>query len=475
MKKKGTQKELQELPSVDEVLQALRKKSIHDLPAETTTDCVRETLAHHRKTILENQDTSEIDMSPEKIANEALVRLQQILTPKLRKVVNASGVVLHTNLGRAPLGTDILKRATEVAAGYSNLEFDLENGKRGQRDSAIEQLVRRLTGAESAGAVNNNAGAVLLCLSALATGKEVIVSRGELVEIGGGFRIPEVMRQSGAILHEVGTTNKTRLMDYTNAIGENTALLLKVHTSNYRIVGFTEEASVRDLAQLGREHKIPFMVNLGSGYITKLRKLGVIKEETPSDILGQGANLVTFSGDKLLGGPQAGIFAGDHKFADPVKRHSLMRALRLDKLSLSILEGTLLAHLDPQSVADKIPSIAFLSATEADVRERAVSLLSKLSTRATKQLRPHIISGSSRAGGGTLPTEEIPTALIAISPDPVTKSDTKKIEAQLRSFDPPIIGRVQEDLLLLDLRTVFPNEEHDVLTALESLSEEMIS
>ena len=217
MKKKGTQKELQELPSVDEVLQALRKKSIHDLPAETTTDCVRETLAHHRKTILENQDTSEIDMSPEKIANEALVRLQQILTPKLRKVVNASGVVLHTNLGRAPLGTDILKRATEVAAGYSNLEFDLENGKRGQRDSAIEQLVRRLTGAESAGAVNNNAGAVLLGLAAMASNKQVMVSRSEAVEIGGGFRVPDVLRQSGAQLVEVGTTNRTYVRDYENA------------------------------------------------------------------------------------------------------------------------------------------------------------------------------------------------------------------------------------------------------------------
>ncbi len=475
MKEKNRQEVLRTLPSVDEVLQVLRRKSTNGLPAETATDCVRDTLARYRQVILEAQDSPhahELDVSPEGIAKEARARVQEIVTPKLRKVVNASGVILHTNLGRAPLGADILRRAVEVAAGYSNLEFDLEGGKRGRRDAAVESLIRRLTGAEAAGVVNNNAGAVLLCLSSLAAGKEVIVSRGELVEIGGGFRIPEVMRQSSAILREVGTTNKTRLTDFANAIGENTALLLKVHTSNYRIVGFTEEVTVRDLARLGREREIPVMVDLGSGCLTHLRELNTIQEETPSDILGQGADLVTFSGDKLLGGPQAGIFAGNRNAVDPAKTHPLMRALRLDKLSLSILEGTLLAYLDSESVADRIPAIAFLSATESDVRERAERLLSRLSSRAVERLRPRVVQGSSRAGGGTLPTQDIPTALIAVNPTPATNLSPDQMEARLRALDPPVIGRIQEDVLLLDLRTVFPDEEGDVLAALESLSEE---
>ena len=474
MKEKNRQEVLRTLPSVDEVLQLLRRKLTNGLPAETATDCARDTLARYRQVILEAPDSpcaQELDVSPEGIAQETLARVQEILTPKLRKVVNASGVILHTNLGRAPLGDEILRRAVEVAAGYSNLEFDLKGGKRGRRDAAVESLIRRLTGAEAAGAVNNNAGAVLLCLSSLAAGKEVIVSRGELVEIGGGFRIPEVMRQSGAILREVGTTNKTRLMDFANAIGQNTALLLKVHTSNYRIVGFTEEVTVRDLARLGREREIPVMVDLGSGCLTHLRELNTIREETPSDILGQGADLVTFSGDKLLGGPQAGIFAGHRNAVEPAKTHPLMRALRLDKLSLSILEGTLLAYLDPESVADRIPAIAFLLATESDVRERAEGLLSRLSSRAVERLRPRVVQGSSRSGGGTLPTQDIPTALIAVNPAPATNLSPDQMEARLRALDPPVIGRIQEDVLLLDLRTVFPDEEGSVLAALESLSE----
>ncbi|MFQ5915872.1 MAG: L-seryl-tRNA(Sec) selenium transferase, partial [Nitrospinota bacterium] len=302
--------------------------------------------------------------------------------------------------------------------------------------------------------------------------REVVVCRGELVEIGGGFRIPEVMLQSGAILREVGTTNKTRLSDYAQAVGENTALLLKVHTSNYRIVGFTEEVTVADLVRLGRERGVAVMVDLGSGCLIDLRPHRMSGEPTPADILTQGADLVAFSGDKLLGGPQAGVFAGKRELVDRARRHPLMRALRLDKLSLALLERTLLAYLDPDTLPGKVPAIGLLLATEEEVRERAVNLLSRLSDRAKERLCPGLISGASRTGGGTLPTEDIPTALIALRPGSFRGLGLAEMESRLRAMEPPVVARIQDDALLLDLRTVFPEEEIFVVNALETLAED---
>jgi L-seryl-tRNA(Ser) seleniumtransferase len=460
---------------VDEVIQTLRRKSDNGLPVEAAADCVREALAHLRSRILEASDAESVEISADAVARDALLALKQTFTPKIRKVVNATGVILHTNLGRAPLAKEILENSLPVAAGYSNLEFNLETGQRGSREAPIESLLQRLIGAQAAGVVNNNAAAVLLCLSALAKGKEVIVSRGELVEIGGGFRIPEVMRESGAILREVGTTNKTRLKDYAAAIGENTALLLKVHTSNFRVVGFTEEVSVPDLVELGRERGLPVMMDLGSGCLIDLGKRGLSHEPTPGDILTQGADLVAFSGDKLLGGPQAGIFAGKRELVERARRHPLMRALRLDKLTLAVLEGTLMAYLDPESLPARIPTVGLLWATEEEIRNRTENLLAQLSAETKERLRPAVISGDSQAGGGTLPTENIPTALLALRPDNPAGLSPDLMESRLREMDPPVIGRIQDDTLLLDLRTVFPEEEDFLRNALEALAEETTS
>lgn len=477
------QDKLRALPAVDEVLQALRRKSPNGLPAEVAAECVRDTLTCLRRQILEADDAEAVDaveITTDSVARDALRAMGRTLAPKIQKVVNATGVILHTNLGRAPLGKEILEGAASVASGYTNLEFDLETGERGKREAPIEGLLQKLTGAEAAGAVNNNAAAVLLCLSALAAGREVVVSRGELVEIGGGFRIPEVMRQSGAILREVGTTNKTRLADYAGAIGEKTAVLLKVHASNYRIVGFTEEVSVPDLVRLGGERGLPVMVDLGSGCLIDLRRHRLSGEPTPADILAQGADLVAFSGDKLLGGPQAGIFAGKREWVERARRHPLMRALRLDKLTLAVLERTLLAYLDPEALSGQVPAVGLLLAAEDEVRARAEGLIARLSDRAKERLRPRVISGASRTGGGTLPTQNIPTALIALRRDPSPDSGPdapaalrpEEMEERLRKMAPPVVGRIQDDTLLLDLRTVFPEEEAFVLNALESLTED---
>ncbi len=466
------QEKLRALPSVDEVIQTLRRKSDNGLPVEVAAECVREALTHLRSRILAASDAESVEISADAVAQEALLALKLTFTPKIRKVVNATGVILHTNLGRAPLAKGVLELSLPVAAGYSNLEFNLETGRRGRREAPIESLLQRLIGAEAAGAVNNNAAAVLLCLSALAKGKEVVVSRGELVEIGGGFRIPEVMRESGAVLREVGTTNKTRLSDYEDAIGQDTALLLKVHTSNFRMVGFTEEVGVPDLVRLGRERGLPVMMDLGSGCLIDLRRRGLSQEPTPADILAQGVDLVLFSGDKLLGGPQAGMFAGKRELVARARRHPLMRALRLDKLTLGILEGTLMAYLDPETLPANIPAVGLLMATEEEVRARAERLVSQLSGKTRERLRPAVIAGNSQAGGGTLPTENIPTALVALNPANPAGLSPNQMEKRLRKMDPPVIGRIQEDTLLLDLRTVFPHEEAFLRNALEALAED---
>ncbi len=402
-------------------------------------------LAAARAEIIENPD-----VEPRPVEEGVLRALEAMEKPSLRRVINATGVILHTNLGRAPLGE------VRPWPGYSNLEYDLEQGRRGKRDVHVAPLLERLLGAAGI-AVNNNAAAVYLVLNELAAGGEVIVSRGELIEIGEGFRIPEIMARSGAILREVGTTNKTRLEDYRRAITDATRLILTVHHSNFRIVGFTARPGLQELAALGREHGIPVYQDLGSGCVADLSKYG-IDEPRPADSLRDGADLVSFSGDKLLGGPQAGIIAGRPELVARIRRNPMFRALRLDKLIYQALETTLRNLLLERY--ERIPALRMIFETAASIEKRAKRLLGK-----APGLSARVIPGISVIGGGSTPAQSISTALIEIlSGDPV------EMEAKLRAGTPPVIARIENDHLLLDLRTVLPEEEEELAAALQALS-----
>lgn len=369
----------------------------------------------------------------------------------LRRVVNATGIVLHTNLGRAPLATEAIAAIAEIAGGYCNLEFDLANGRRGVRTQAIESLLCELTRAQAAIVVNNGAAAVLLSMSALAAGGEVIVSRGELVEIGGGFRVPDVIRQGGARLVEVGTTNRTRLADYRAAIGPGTRALLKVHPSNFRQIGFTEETPIAELAGLAREHGLPLMVDLGSGL---LQAMPPGAEPGLTDTLAAGADLVTCSGDKLLGGPQAGLILGSQAAIDPLRQHPLLRAIRLDKLSLAALEATLQLHRDSP---ERLPLRRMLGQSEAELQCRAERLRALLG-------HGEIERTTAYAGGGSLPEERIPSRALAVIPT----MGAEAAAARLRNGTPPVIGRIRDDRLLLDMLTVGEEELPDLAAALKT-------
>lgn len=382
-----------------------------------------------------------------------LARVAEQARPRLRRVLNATGVVLHTNLGRAPLAPEALAQIEQVARGYSNLELDLGTGARGSRYAHVEALLCQLTGAEAALVVNNNAAAVLLMLSALCAGREVLVSRGELVEIGGSFRVPDVMVQGGARLVEVGTTNRTHLDDYRRACGPASAALLKVHASNFRIVGFTAAPALADLAALAHERDLPLLVDWGSGVLVDLADLGLAHEATPAELLAQGADLVTFSGDKLLGAPQAGLLVGRQALVERCARHPLMRALRIDKLTLAGLEATLRLYLDPAGAPARVPALRLLGLRPPALRASAERLVALLRDRAPA-LTLEIVEGCSQAGGGALPEIELPTLLVA-----VTGSRTAHaLEACLRQQDPPVLARIHRDRLLLDLRTLAEEE-----------------
>lgn len=378
------------------------------------------------------------------------------LAPRLRRVINATGVVLHTNLGRAVLSEAAREAVAGVAGVFSNLEMDLETGERGSRQTHVEDLLRRLTGAEAALVVNNNAAAVLLALSALAAGREVVVSRGELVEIGGSFRIPEVMAQGGARLVEVGTTNKTRLEDYRSALGPDTALLLKVHPSNYRLVGFTEEVPLADLAALGREAGIPVMFDAGSGALLDLGRWGIRGEPVIREAVAAGADLVAFSGDKLLGGPQAGILVGRSAWIARCRRHPLARALRAGKLPLAALEATLKHYEDEGTALREVPTLRMLTAAPADLAARAEDLAGLLREAGGAGVEVDLLPGASRAGGGALPEVDLPTTLVAVAPRHLSAGAAA---AALRRQDPPVLVRVAADRLLLDPRTLLPGDE----------------
>jgi len=382
-------------------------------------------------------------------------------------VINATGVVTHTNLGRSILAKRVLERLNEIGGSYSNLEYDLNEGKRGIRYVHVEGLLKELTSAEAAMVVNNNAAAVLISLETLAKGKKVIVSRGELVEIGGSFRIPEVMKKSGAHMVEVGTTNKTHLKDYEEAIDSDTALLLKVHKSNFSIVGFTEEVSLKELVSLGRRYHIPVMEDLGSGCFIDLSKYGLQKEPTVQEAIAQGADIVTFSGDKLLGGPQAGIIVGKKEFVEAIRKNQLNRALRIDKLTLVALEETLRLYRDEEVAIKEIPTLSMICEPYSSVKRRARRLLRMIRNKKNGNFLIKLKDGSSMVGGGALPLCEIKTVLIALEPQRISSNE---IERWFRFYDPPIICRLEKDNVLLDVRTIQNNEFKIVAEAIDKLA-----
>jgi L-seryl-tRNA(Ser) seleniumtransferase len=451
------QKELlRNLPKIDELLLLLEKGDrFAGVPREIVREACRSVVEGLRKRILRGKGDDLRLPTPEQVAEEVAELILGIGCYRLRRVINATGVILHTNLGRAPLCRSAIENIIEVARGYSNLEYDLEKGERGLRYDHVRSLLCALTGAEDALVVNNNAAAVLLVLNTLGEGKEAIVSRGELIEIGGEFRIPDVMEKSGVHLREVGTTNRTRLADYERAIGSETAMILKVHTSNFRIVGFAEEADLASLAALGKKHNLPVVDDLGSGCLIDLESYGLGREPTVRESLVTGVDVVTFSGDKLLGGPQAGIILGKSEFLERIRHNPLNRALRIDKLTLAALEATMVEYLKPAEALEEIRVLKSLTESAEEVHRRAGRLVRMLRRAMPQGLRISLLSGTSMAGGGSLPAREIPTSLIAVCAEGFTAA---ALEERLRLGDTPVIARVAEDRVLFDARTLDEEE-----------------
>ncbi len=460
---------LKGLPKIDEVIGVLEKKGIYEKASrEIVLEACRGMVQKLRDQILTAPEKQLPALSP---GLESTVRSVEGLIDglrhyKLRRLVNATGVILHTNLGRAPLCPEAVERIVEVGRGYSNLEFDLTRGERGLRYDHVTDLIRALTGAEDALIVNNNAAAVLLTLNTLAENKEAIVSRGELIEIGGEFRIPDVMTKSNSILREVGTTNRTRLSDYEKAIGPNTGVILKVHTSNYKIVGFTEEAELTQLVALGKRRNVPVFDDLGSGCLIDLDSYGLQHEPTVREVLATDVDVVSFSGDKLLGGPQAGIIVGKKDIVARIKKNPLNRALRIDKFTLAALEATLMHYLNPESAPRTLRSLKALTEPLAEVKKRARKLLVKLKKINLPDLTFEVRESAAAAGGGSLPTQDIPTAVVAIRHAKITPS---RMEARLRQMPVPVIVRVDEKEILIDLRTVAEDEFGFVIDGLRNI------
>ena len=426
-------------------------------------ETVREVLARVRRQISAGELTEEAAIDPGALEQRVLSAVETELAPSLQPVINASGVILHTNLGRAPLTPAAIAELQRSATQYSNLEYDLSAGTRGKRDVHLSRLIERLTGAEAAIVVNNCAAAVLVTLATLARGGEVIVSRGELIEIGDGFRIPEIMEQSGAVLREVGTTNRTRIADYENAIGEGTRLLLRVHPSNFTVSGFTEKPEVAELIALGARRGLPVVEDLGSGCLVDLSGAG-IHEPTARESVEAGFSLVLFSGDKLLGGPQAGIIAGKKELVAKVRRHPLFRALRVDKLTIVAMEATLRAYL--RAAWNEIPAQRMIRSTVEEIGARATQFADSLRPQLPSlEAQIEISEGLSLVGGGSTPAQSLPTKLVRISS---TRHSVADLEVRLRegAAGIPVIARIEEDRLLLDLRTVFPGQEHGLAESL---------
>ncbi len=456
---------LSNLPSVDEILKSSNGlKWLKNYPRRHVLQAIREVIDIARSAIISGKGT---DIQLESLMDKINEKLQKLSAFSLQNVINATGVVIHTNLGRSILSQNIMQHVREIACSYSNLEYDIEKGIRGKRYSHIQNLITQITGAESSLIVNNNAAAVLICLNTIAKGKEVILSRGELVEIGGSFRIPDVMSSSGAILKEVGTTNKTHVKDYEQAITENTVLLLKVHQSNFRMIGFTKSLTLQELVSLGKKSRLPVMFDLGSGCIIDLKPYNIFIEPSVQEIIKTGIDIVTFSGDKLLGGPQGGIIAGKSEWIEQISKNPLMRALRVDKMTLAAFEATFRCYLDEEKAKNQIPTLQMLLQDKTDIKKRAQKALLKIKKYQNFSIHDHceikIIEDNSQSGGGALPEIEFPTYAIAVKP---YKISVNSLEKRLRKSMHPIIARINEDRLILDMRTVQDNEIETLIEGL---------
>jgi L-seryl-tRNA(Ser) seleniumtransferase len=460
---------LREIPSVDELLARPHLVALAEKAGRgVVTQSARAVLADLREQLKRDSNatsgTAGATLDPADIEMRVAAHVEALLAPSLVRVINATGVILHTNLGRAPLSASAAAEIAATAARYSNLEYDIESGERGKRDVHTARLLAQLVGAESAIVVNNNAAAVFLVLNTLAKGAEVIVSRGELIEIGDGFRIPDIMSESGAVLHEVGTTNRTRIRDYERAFNERTRLLLRVHPSNFRITGFTERPTLDELTALGRRLQIPVYEDLGSGCLADLTANG-ISEPLARASCDAGVEVVSFSGDKLLGGPQAGVIAGKREIVERIRRNPLFRALRVDKLTIAALEVTLKAYL--RGALDEIPALRMIRLTQEEIRARAEKCLELLPLGCRSNATLEIIEAVSVIGGGSTPDQELPTFLLALSSPQYSPAE---LEERLRrpNSGTPIIARVDNDRVVFDLRTVFPDEEATLLTEIIS-------
>ena len=448
---------LKQLPGVDKILEQVKEDPFFaDMPKSVLVNAVRTILEALRNKIMVAFDTIERSALGEKtILDQVRMAASRLMALNLTRLVNATGIVIHTNLGRSLLSKEAISNLKTIAGHYTNLEFDLEEGRRGSRYTAVEDILCEITAAEAAMVVNNNAGAVFLCLETIARDKKAIVSRGELVEIGGSFRIPDVMSKSGAILKEVGTTNRTHFHDYERAIENDTGLLLKVHTSNFSIVGFHKEVRLSELVRLGNQYHIPVMEDLGSGTFIDFSQFGLMKEPTVQESVKAGTDLVTFSGDKLLGGPQAGIIVGKKHFVDQIKKNPINRALRIDKLTLAALEMTLRHYRDPKKAIMAIPTLRLLTLPIGQIEEKAFLLQKRLQSINDSRLFVELMDMSSKAGGGSLPLLEIPSKCLGIK---IEGMSVNHIEKTLRSHTIPIIGRIENGLFIIDLRTVLEED-----------------
>jgi L-seryl-tRNA(Ser) seleniumtransferase len=449
------------LPAVNDVLAAEGlQDALQRHPRDAVVDAIRDELTRLR-TQLGKGDSIDGTATTESVAGRVVARLSVELRPKLRTVINATGIVLHTNLGRAPTAEAAAQAAHDAACGYLNLELNLESGKRSSRQDAIREWVCRLTGAESATAVNNNAAATVIVLRAVAMGKEVVISRGQLIEIGGSFRIPDIMAVSGAVLHEVGTTNITRLADFERALGPSTGALLQVHTSNYRISGFTKSVELADLVALGKKHALPVIDDIGSGALVDFARFGFDGEPVARQSIAAGADLVLFSGDKLLGGPQAGIIAGKKEWIQRVEKDPLMRAFRLDKMTLAALEATLRIYLDEERALREVPVLRLLGAPLKELRQRAEALAARLRDVPGIQTAK-AVDDVAFVGGGSLPDRSMKTVVVEVEAAAVSDAT---LASRLRTGNPAVMGRVRDGKLVLDVRTVFPRQEDALVDA----------
>jgi len=463
----------QSVPSVDRVLNMTGVAALAEIHGRATvTDAVRAVIDASRAAIGTDAEAALAGLEEGALTMRIEARLEAAAAPSLKPVYNLTGTVLHTNLGRAPLPAEAIAAMTE-AAGAANLEYDLRSGKRGDRDSHLEALLAELTGAEAATVVNNNAAAVLLVLNSLAMRKEVPVSRGELIEIGGAFRIPDIMSRAGAKLVEIGTTNRTHLQDYAEAIGPKTAALMKVHTSNYSVEGFTKSVSGKELSGLAREHNLPLIEDLGSGTLVDLARFGLPHEPTAAETVAAGVDVVTFSGDKLLGGPQAGLIVGRRDLIARIKKNPMKRALRLDKVTIASLAAVLRLYRDPDRLAERVPTLRLLARPEADIHAAAERLRGPLAHALGDSLgdgfEVSVIACQSQIGSGSQPVERLPSAAIAMAPAGKRKgAGLKRLADAFRALPVPVIGRVHDDALLLDLRCL--EDEAGFLAQLDGLN-----